>query len=279
VVELKLLISSLDDPASVNIRAQLLKLAEFKELGVEFEGRPVMTFNDVALVTLSGELLEADRVDGFLDAELAVFLSRHEASSKMPSLLAHVPGNWTSRADAGGRPRRLCRAPAAALKEALKELAAQRSQLGLGSWQLGVEATHHGPFLERTPALFIEVGSGPEEWSNEAACLAVARAALRAATAKTSCRSVIGLGGPHYAPKFTQLILESEWGVSYIAPRYVVDELDEEVLRHALQRSVENVEALALDWKGLKGEQRRKAMEVAEALELRAVKVEELLKS
>jgi len=277
VVALRLIVSSLDDPASANARAQLLKLAAFRESGVEFEGRPVLVHGDIALVTLEGELLQADRVDAFLNAELAVFLSRHEASSKMPSLLAHVPGNWTSRADAGGRPKRLCRSPATALKEALRELARLRVELGLGSWQLSVEATHHGPFLERTPAIFVEVGSGPEEWSDERACYAVARAALKAAMSGASCRSVIGVGGPHYAPKFTQLLLESPWAVSYIASKYVVEEVDVEVLSHAVQRSVEIVEALALDWKGLKGEQRRRMVEAAQALGLRAARVEELL--
>lgn len=275
---MKLLVCSLDDPASVNIRSQLLKIASFKEADLAFEGQPVLMLGDVALVTVRGELTHADMVDGFLNASLAVFLSRHEASSGMPSLLAHVPGNWTNRAEAGGRPRSLCRAPASSLKEALKELAKQRSLLGLDSWQLGVEATHHGPFLEQTPALFIEVGSRDADWSNEAACMAVAKAALKAVEAKVSYRSLIGVGGPHYAPKFTQLLLESEWGVSYIASRYVVDDLDEEVLSHALKRSIEGVEALALDWKGLKGEQRRRIVEAAKHLGLRALKVEEFLR-
>ncbi|MEM4699962.1 MAG: D-aminoacyl-tRNA deacylase [Candidatus Nezhaarchaeales archaeon] len=277
---MRLLVCSVDDPASANIRAQLLRLAQFERMEVEFgEGPVLMLEPGVALVTLSGELTEADAVDGLLNAELAVFLSRHESQSKEASLLAHVPGNWTSRAEAGGRPRGLCRAPATALKEALRELAVQRELLGLSSWRLGVEATHHGPFLERTPAIFIEVGSGPGEWRDRAACLAVARAAMRAARAKASCRSVIGLGGGHYAPKFTQLLLESELGVSYIAPKYVIDELDEALLRAAIERSVERVECLALDWKGLTGAQRAKVLRLAEGLGIRAERVEGLLRT
>jgi D-aminoacyl-tRNA deacylase len=279
VVGLKLIVSSMDDPASVNARAQLLRLADFKEAGVELHGQPVLRWREVALITLKGSLLEADFIDRFLDAELAVFLSRHESSSRMPSLLAHVPGNWTHDASLGGRPRRLCRSPATALKEALRELAEQRVKLGLSSWRVGVEATHHGPFLEHTPAIFIEVGSSPEEWSHEAAGLALAKAALKAVTAEGSCRSLIGLGGPHYAPTFTQLLLEAEWAVSYIAPRYVVDEVDEEMMRQAVERSVERVEALALDWKGLKEGQRRRALKVADALRLKPLKVSELLKA
>ncbi|MCX8204579.1 MAG: hypothetical protein N3H31_02885 [Candidatus Nezhaarchaeota archaeon] len=276
---MRLLICSVDDVASVNIRAQLLKLAEFKEVEVEFDGEPVLLSKpDVALVTLSGELVEADRVDSFLNAELAVFLSRHESQSKMPSLLAHVPGNWTGRAEAGGRPKKLCRAPATALKEALKELAVQRELLELSSWRLSVEATHHGPFLEYTPAIFIEIGSGLEEWSSRAACLAAARAAIRAVKAKAVCRSVVGLGGPHYAPKFTQLILESELGVSYIAPRYVIDELDEGILSQAVERSIEKVEYLAIDWKGLTSTQREKVLKLAKSLGIKVEKAEGLLR-
>lgn len=275
-----MLVCSVDDLASVNIRAQLLKLAKFREVGIDFSEGPVLVSDpDIALVTLSGELVEADVVDGFLNAELAVFLSRHESQSREASLLAHVPGNWTSRVEAGGRPRGLCRAPATALKEALKEMAAQRELLKLFSWRLGVEATHHGPFLKYTPAIFIEVGSSPEDWEDRAACLAAARAAMRAVRAKASCKSVIGLGGGHYAPRFTQLLLESELGVSYIAPKYAIDELDEELLRQALERSVEKVEYLALDWKGLTGAQREKVLKLAEGLGIRAEKVEDLLRA
>lgn len=276
MMALKLIVTSSKDPASLNIKRALMDLVDFKESSLNFDGAPIMFRGDVALVTVDKELIHADHIDGLLDAELAVFASRHESSSKLPSLLTHIPGNWTLKAEAGGKPKSLCRACPSVLKETLLELEAQRRRLGLHEWLCGVEATHHGPYLEKTPAIFVEIGSSEEEWLNKTAAIAVANAILKAVSSKVSYRPLLCFGGTHYAPKFTKLMLETAWTAAYIAPKYVVDELDEAILAHALQRSCEAVEAAALDWKGLKGAQREALIKLLSKVGLKVCKADEL---
>jgi len=277
-VGLKLIVTSVKDKASLKMKEALLKLVDFKDSGDKFDEHPILVADELALVTIKEELIYADHVDGLLGADLAIFASRHESTSKLPSLLVHVPGNWTSRADAGGRPRTLCRAKASSLKEALIELERMRRELGLEGWLCGVEATHHGPFLERTPALFVEVGSSEAEWLNEKAAEAAARAIIKAASSNSRYKSLIGLGGPHYAPKFTKLLLETPWAVSYIAPKYVLEELDAELIMQAVVKSEEVIEGAVLDWKGIRGDLRPKLLEELRKLNIKAWRDEELLR-
>jgi len=273
---LKLIVTSTRDLASVKVREVLESLVSFEDAGRRFNGEPVLRAGDVLLVTVDCDLLYADHVDQ-LGAELAVFASRHESASRLPSLLVHVPGNWTSKAEAGGRPRALCRCRASAVKEALLELEAQRRRLGLDGWLCGVEATHHGPYLEATPALFVEVGSSESEWGDERAAEAAARAILRAVRSSASYRALIGIGGPHYAPKFTRIMLETEWAVGHIAPKYVLSELDEELLAQAISRCEGGVEGAVIDWKGVRGEDRARVLDLLDRLGVKAYRDDDLL--
>jgi D-aminoacyl-tRNA deacylase len=66
--------------------------------------------------------------------------------------------------------------------------------------------------------------------------------------------AVIGVGGTHYNKKFTQMALDGEVVFGHMIPKYAVVNVDAFMLRHCVERSLEKVSEVLLDWRGIKGE-------------------------
>ncbi|MCW4005024.1 MAG: D-aminoacyl-tRNA deacylase [Candidatus Bathyarchaeota archaeon] len=253
-----LLVHSVQDVAGVNIAAQLHQLCRFEKTRQTYSENPIYhaTMNKTAVthVALSQESVCAqDLPEHFPDAELIVFMSRHSSQSQTPTLTVHVPGNF-AQADFGGLPHTVSVAPAVDMQNALQALNQLHTQTPLG-FKVSYEVTHHGPSLNM-PALFIELGSSPAQWSNQAAANIVAKATLQTIQKHNSNRSqtaVLGIGGTHYNQKFTALSLSGEAVFGHMIPKYAIAHVDAELLRHCIERTVERVGSVVLDWKGIKG--------------------------
>jgi len=208
-----------------------------------------------ALVGVEGELVYADQVEDIVEADLMVFLSRHAAAARLPSLTVHVPGNWTGEARLGGEPEKLCVAPATPMLATLRFMCEHKSDYGLDDWLCSYEATHHGPYIRSTPVFFAEIGSTEEEWVNERAGELVAMAVVEGLKERGG-EAFLGIGGPHYAPKLTRYALEKGAPIGHIAPKYVLGVVKPEVLVKAVERTMERVKGVIIDWKGTKRSQR-----------------------
>ena len=248
------------DLAGITIREQLLQIYQFERVN-----EVTWALGDIALVTIEEESIYADDAES-IDADLIVFATKHKSESKIPALLTHAPGNWTDRADYGGKPRAVCVAPASAMRAALHELKRGRDELGLEDWLVGMEVTHHGPYFKEKPVLFVELGSSEEQWSNKVAARAVARAALAAAKHERITEVRVGFGGPHYAPLFTRRVLEREIAIGHIVPNYALDDVTEAEVRMAFERTLEKPRVGLVDWKGMRGAQRRRLLGMLEAI-------------
>ncbi|MHC1629212.1 MAG: D-aminoacyl-tRNA deacylase, partial [Candidatus Nezhaarchaeales archaeon] len=170
------IVCSKTDPASMNIRSKLLEILDFKKTMDKVCNEEVYRLDDVILVTIDHETIYADGIESLVKVNGVIFASRHAAESGMPAFLAHTPGNWTEQALYGGKPRSVCIAMPIHLKKAVVSLERLRVEEGFTEWRCGLEVTHHGPYLERTPAMFIELGSTPKEWTNDQAAAVVAQA-------------------------------------------------------------------------------------------------------
>ena len=112
---MRLLLCSISDVASVNIRDALLDLGGWSEVGA-LQGHPCLARGEDLLVTIQEPHLFADNVDALVSQQLqmevgpVVFLSRHKAASGIPTLTVHPIGNF-SKADFGGRPGTLSDPP------------------------------------------------------------------------------------------------------------------------------------------------------------------------
>jgi D-aminoacyl-tRNA deacylase len=271
-----LLVSSKKDIASLNIAKQVLACADFNDAG-SFLGNPAyetsMGGRKVKMITLNEESVNAQGLPNFFgDLELTIFVSRHSSKSGTPTLSVHTPGNLGS-AELGGIPRRVSISPANAMRNALRMMADLRDKMQLG-YDVSYECTHHGPSLD-APAMFVELGSSAVQWNDSWAAKAVAQAAIEAAS-KFDVRqvnAVLGIGGPHYNTKFTRMALNDELAFSHIIPKYAVGALDLEILRQCLEKTLERVEKVILDWKGIRSENKTSLLKMLDGVGLPAEKV------
>ncbi len=232
-------IVSRKDLAGLNIAKQLGKLG----LSEEKSG-----FSQLELVFIEEDQIFADSVNE-ADGDVVVFASKHASASEKPTLTVHGIGNWGEDNSYGGKKKELVPTSAFLLKNYLIELENQKQEKKL-DYEVILECTHHGPFLEK-PAVFIELGSCEKQWRDEKAALAIAETIVNATSLKGNYKCVVGVGGPHYPREFTKLVLRTEYAFSHICPEYNLRNLNEEMLGKAVEASVEEVQGIILDWKGL----------------------------
>ncbi|MDZ7701944.1 MAG: D-aminoacyl-tRNA deacylase [Halobacteriales archaeon] len=229
------------DEASAHIGERLLAAADWT--AHEDGGRPDGAGGGAYYRTEGAELREFDGLhielerpaDAFDGVDLIAFASRHSGETG-PLLTGHHTGNL-GPAEYGGEPD----AFAAAAPAALSATVAAFETAAPEGYGIGIECTHHGPTDVGAPSLFVEVGSDEAQWRDAEAATAAARAilSLRGVDPRTD-RAFVGLGGGHYAPRFTRIVRETDWSVGHIAADWglrAAAELDDDLLRAAFERS------------------------------------------
>jgi len=173
------------------------------------------------------------------DTDYILVLSSHKSKSGEKMLTAHFPGNWGD-AKFGGKPRTLNTAYGSRIKILIQEIAKSNN-----TWPVFMEADHHGPTTDK-PIIFVEIGSTEAEWNDENAAGVIAEAVDNSLKKNTDYESVLGIGGGHYSREFTKMILETDYAVGHIAPKYVLDSLEKEVFAQAVEKNVETVKKVFL---------------------------------
>jgi D-aminoacyl-tRNA deacylase len=272
-----LIVASEKDPASLNIKKQLLNNYRFNEAKLKFQENTSYTAQvddkDAQLVTLKREAIYAQDLPSlFTDIELIVFVSRHSSMSGTPTLSVHTPGNL-GPADLGGKPREVSVSPSNAMREALKVMSKMRDEMSI-NYEVSYEGTHHGPSL-KCPTMFVELGSSPEQWKDATAAEVVAHAAMRAISRfrNVSAATVLGIGGPHYNGKFTKMALQTEVAFGHMIPKHSISLLDPKILQQCVDRTLEKVDHAVLDWKGIKSDDKPRVLEMLNKLGLPIQKV------
>lgn len=229
---MRLLLCSMVDEASVNIRDAILGLGGWSEGGL-FQGAPWYRRGTDLLAAIPGMHLYADDVDKAVadscgvEVDSVVFLSRHRAVSGIPTLTVHPIGNF-SKAEYGGRPETLVSSAPDMMTSALRDLRKNARDL---DFQVSFEVTHHGPFLE-SPTMFIEIGSSEANWGNREAALAIAKALLE--PQRIEGPKAIGVGGGHYAPRFSEVVATKLVSFGHMVPNHFADGADDETMRRTL---------------------------------------------
>lgn len=233
---MRLMVCSTEDEASVNIRDALAAAGGWKEEGT-FRGRPTMVRGELLMVTIDTLHIYAEDLDREVEegtgrpVDEVVFLSRHRAASGKPTLTVHPIGNW-GRADFGGRAGTLVPPAPALMTSLLGEV--RRNAEGL-PFEVAFEVTHHGPFLSR-PTLFIEIGSSEATWGDKDAAAAIARSLLDVDVQRHPV--AIGIGGGHYAPRFTEVALSRKVSFGHMLPAYAMDLADPDGLRQRIEMAL-----------------------------------------
>ena len=199
------MVCSLKDVASINIAEAMRAAVDWTEAG-EFKGRPVLRRGDLWMVSIDGLHIHAEGIDAEVEKTVGqrvdevVFLSKHRAASGRPSLTVHPIGNWNG-AEFGGRERTLTPAAPDLMTSLLRRVKEEAEGL---PHEVVFEVTHHGPLLSR-PTLFMEIGSDEQAWEDREAAAALARSLLNVTVDRNP--AAIGIGGGHYAPRFSEVAL------------------------------------------------------------------------
>ena len=237
-----LVVASEKDVASMNIRDRMLESGRFEEVGT-FDGHPMHAGGGGHLITIADEPLYRNNIDSEFYSKVGlkpvgvVYLSRHSAQSGVRSLTVHPIGNF-SHARYGGYFRQLVHCFPGAMTHALRRLDALAREAGLPH-KVSFEVTHHGPYLN-TPTFFIEIGSDEAAWPDRRAAEVVARVVLGLETACEGAGPVlIGVGGGHYAPRHTELVLRKSVCYGHILPSHAIPSLGERSLEEMLDYTCE----------------------------------------
>lgn len=271
------IISYSKDKASINIKENLVNNFDFNELDEKFDNNNIFQTtidNDIIkLYTINSEHIYTDGLDRKIDADLFIFISKHSAVEGRPSLTCHPIGNF-GKAEKGGREKTLCTAPSFFLKNILNELNKNSDD---ADYDVTMEATHHGPFLEK-PILFVEIGSSEKEWEDQNAGSIIAKSLI--STIKNNSNdndsinknfneknnnyeSVFVIGGSHYNHVATKAMLKTNFGVGHICTKYNLENLDESLIKQAMKKTIPEARFVLLDWKGL-GKEKKGIVDILE---------------
>eukprot|EP00752_Nemacystus_decipiens_P001496 g1470.t1 len=207
----------------------------------------------------SGSTDEPQKSESLTLPSDVVFLSKHVAKSGVPALCVHPIGvpNPSSSTAAGGKAGR-CPPPSPRLAGCLREVGRATREAGLeSSFDVTLEVTHHGPWLE-TPAMFVEIGSSEEHWGRADAAEVWANALTRmlglvgspagdtnwanlSPSDRAEKAAFVCIGGGHYAPKPGDLARRGGY-VGHMLASYVLD-FGEDGWRSAVSEAVRSTRA------------------------------------
>ncbi|MFX0047111.1 MAG: D-aminoacyl-tRNA deacylase [Candidatus Hermodarchaeota archaeon] len=209
-----------------------------------------------------------------LKPELIIFASRHTSVTAQPAFLVHTTGNWSNNADFGGKPQDLSKTSALLHKAGVESLREQIKKFNIPDFSLDVEVTHHGPTSIDIPLIFMELGSSKKEWiikeAGEVAANAIVNAIFRYLVFKEdkSLKVGLGFGGTHYAPNFKRLIINASIALSFICPKYHIQELNENLIKMMIKNTREAVDYFIVDWKGTNSEDKKHLIPLLEEFDI-----------
>ena len=252
------IISSSKDPAGINIRDNLIDLFDFEKINESFDNNEIYHFDKIPnkiikLYLTHDDLIFSESIDKKISADIFVFASKHRSKENTPSFAVHPIGNW-NKAEFGGEERKLCPSSAVLLKKFFIELNNNGKNSG---YEITLEATHHGPYVEK-PAVFVEIGSTEKEWNEKENGEIIAKTIINGLKNQNhDYKIAIGIGCPHYPVNFNKVVLRTDIAFSHICPKYMLEKLDKELMQQSIQKTVEKVDFVVLDWKGLGTEKQR----------------------
>lgn len=263
-----LIVSSSEDPASTHIKNSLLEQATWEEHGIFYDA-PVFrhtSMKNLILVTIPDRKIRHENIDVELQEQLditprvAIFLSRHRSKTGEPTLTVHPIGNFND-AEFGGQPKTLVPCAPRMMTHLLRLIKKNLQPTDL-QYKVCYEVTHHGPFL-KTPTLFAEVGSTEIQWQQQKPASIIATSLLELLTTyhyeedfPRDIPVLLGIGGGHYAPRFTDVAFEKKVAFGHMIPSYHIDSgvIDWVMIQQALSNTPD-IHGVYLHKKALKKSQ------------------------
>jgi len=235
---------------------------------------------DTPLIQLNDLKLKEAKID----PDLVIFARRHRSEAARPAFLTHSTGNWGAKAEYGGDPHELSKTSALLLKAAFNTLSTQRHIKEMEDFTVDIEVTHHGPTSIEKPLIFLELGSSEKEWEIEKAGKVVAHSTFHACLTyskmlenniKYPTTIGLGFGGTHYAPQFRKLISMHNIALSFICPKYYIQDLDKIIIQQMISNTHEKVDSFIVDWKGTNSADKKHLIPLLEEFDVPIKKTKE----
>ncbi len=223
-----LIVASKKDLAGINITTQLSQFGKFNFY---------LTEGDITKT----EFLNLEKINQY---DLIIFASKHSSKSKEKVITIH-PNGYIDKGE-------FSMSSALFNKELFIRLHETAEKFGFKDFKITLEATHHGPIINK-PAVFVEIGSGEQEWKNKRASFIVAKSILTAIknfNPDEYTEVAIGIGGDHYCKNFNEMQLKSNVAISHIIPYYQFP-VEKDKIEEAIKKTYEEVDYILIDKKNL----------------------------
>ncbi|MCK9596011.1 hypothetical protein M0R19_02415 [Candidatus Pacearchaeota archaeon] len=257
-----LIVASKLDKAGINITTQMSQFGNFHFYLVDNE-------------VIYTENLNLEKINQY---DFIIFASRHVSEKGGKTLSVHAPGNWRE-AKFGGKEGKVCKTSALFQKQLFEKLKLNLEKFPI-NYDLTLEATHHGPLINK-PCVFVEIGATETEWKDRKAAFVVAKSIaeiIEDFKENPYNEVAIGIGGPHYCPSFNKIQLNSNIAISHIISQYAFP-ITEEMIQEAIAGTEEDIDFILLDWKGMgNAEQREQALAVLNKSYIQKKKTSEIPK-
>ena len=263
-----LIVSSNEDIASTNIKKGLLAQSNWDEIDSLFDNPVYKNLNikEIFIVTINDSKIKHENLEKEVLEKLnlkpkhAIFVSRHRSKTGSPTLTTHPIGNF-AEAKFGGKPKNLVETSPVLMTQLLRKIKKNAMEAKLFH-KVCFEVTHHGPYMN-IPTLFVEVGSTEEEWKKQKPANIISKSILESLSILNYKKEIIddipvliGIGGGHYAPRFTDVALEKNVAFGHMIPTYQIDSgnINEEIFEKTI-KATPNVKGVYLHKKELKKSQ------------------------
>jgi len=277
----------------MNIREKFLKskVHSFEETHFTWHENPVFKLkNDLTeykiflgltrdpLIFLNDLKLEESE----LKPDYLIFASRHTSKTARPAFLVHTTGNWGRDVDFGGDPHDLSKTSGLLHKAGFISLSEQHFPPALKEFSQDIEVTHHGPTILDKPLIFMELGSSKAEWRIDDAGEILTNAILCTIMKYFKYKEMgdqnigLGFGGTHYAPNFHRLIRNKHIAMSFICPKYYIQELDKDLIEQMVNNTLEKVDYFLVDWKGTNSEDKKHLIPLLEEFNIPIKKTKDM---
>ena len=222
----RLLVCSEPDLPSANMRDALVSVHGWEEMGSDGTNS-YRSYGDTVMMTIPDIHIRHEDLDKEAEAfgikvDEVIVMSKHSAKSGRPALTAHPIGNYHEN-EFGGREGALVRANPALMTDALRRIVSTND---MEDTQTCFEVSHHGPWLEK-PTFYIEVGSEQTHWENKHAAEILAHV-IEDLDPHPEYPVAVGVGGGHYAPRFTEVALKFKVNFGHMLPNYQMENRDDE---------------------------------------------------
>lgn len=268
-----IIVASESDPASLNIAENLIAKHGFAKIQ-DSTGVRNYEANSIRLVIVRKLGIYIEPEDIPRNASSIIFASKHVSASERPALTVHATGNLNKSAKFGGKPEQVSFVDPEMIKQGLRALAGGASSENL-EIETVMEGTHHGPTSFSVPVCFVEIGSGEQQWTDPLLGRIAADSIMKTIgqISKSGVRAA-GFGGTHYSEKHTGLNLGEEYSIGHLLPKHSLETgVSDAVLRDIFAKTTGGCSTAIIDWKGIKGNDRRRLVETLESWDINIIRI------